>query len=645
MLPSPRMATRVLWLTKGLGPGGTERLLVEMGRARDRDRLEPTVAYVVPWKDHLAGELEEVGVTTVCLSARRRDPRWPLHLRQLLADGGFDVVHNHSPVLAVAARLAARTVPADRRPVMMTTEHNTWGSYHWATRWANRLTGRADLATFAVTEEVQASLRGVAAERAEVLVHGIDIDRVVEAAAGHRATVRDGLGLRADEVVIGTVANLRVQKDYPTLLDAARLLVDRGVAFRLVAVGQGPLEREITSRRDELGLGDHVVLAGFRPDAVEVMAACDVFVLASAWEGLPVAVMEAAALGLPIVATSVGGIAEQFGPTDALLVPPRDPVALAGALEAVLTDPRRRAELASAARSAAARFDIRRAIDTITTRYEQFVGVSPGRPSPAAIRRHVDAIDLRPATPDDREQILALLGVSLGWDDDSRYRELFAWKHERNPFGRSFAWVAERDGRVVAVRLFMRWMFLRGGSTLHAVRAVDTATHPDHQGHGLFTALTTHALEACRAEGVAFVFNTPNAQSRPGYLKMGWREVGRPRVAAAATRSAATSSRSPGAMARPSAGRCHSTSVPTSRRGSTRAVVGRHRRWRRRQTGRCGRRRMTSSPAGGTAWPSCTTASSTIERRRSSCASDVAEPDWSSWSPTSMATPIMPTNW
>ena len=305
-----------------------------------------------------------------------------------MADGGFDVVHNHSPVLAVAARLAGRTVPADRRPVMMTTEHNTWGSYHWATRWANRLTSRADLATFAVTEEVRASLRGVAGERAEVLVHGIDIDRVVAAAAGHRATVRDGLGLRADEVVVGTVANLRAQKDYPTLLAAARLLVDRGVAFRLVAVGQGPLEREITSRRDELGLGDHVVLAGFRPDAVDVMAACDVFVLASAWEGLPVAVMEAAALGLPIVATAVGGIAEQFGPTDALLVPPRDPVALAGALESVLADPCRRAELASAARSAAPRFDIRRAIETITTRYEQLVGVSPARP--IAARRSGD---------------------------------------------------------------------------------------------------------------------------------------------------------------------------------------------------------------------------------------------------------------
>ena len=336
-----------------------------------------------------------------------------------------------------------------------------------------------------------------------------------------------------DALVIGTVANFRAQKDYPTLLAAARLLVDRGVPFRLVAVGQGPLEREITDRRDELGLGDHVVLAGFRPDAVEVMAACDVFVLASAWEGLPVAAMEAAALGLPIVATSVGGIAEQFGPTDAVLVPPGDPVALAGALESVLTDPHRRAELSSAARLAAARFDIHRAMETLTARYEQLVGTPAWPPEPSPVPAHAAPRRDRAAAGDTRRpgRDPPLLRVSLGWDDAPRYRELFAWKHERNPFGPSLAWVVEHHGRVVAVRLFMRWEFRRGGTTVRAVRAVDTATHPDHQGRGLFTALTLHALEACRADGVAFVFNTPNVQSLPGYLKMGWREVGRPRTA------------------------------------------------------------------------------------------------------------------
>ena len=122
------------------------------------------LAYVLPWKDHLAGELEEAGVETVCLSTRRRDPRWPLRLRELIATGGFDVVHSHSPVPAVAARLAASSLPRRSRPMLVTTEHNTWTSYRRATRWANRLTSGADAATFAVTEEVRASLRGAAAD-------------------------------------------------------------------------------------------------------------------------------------------------------------------------------------------------------------------------------------------------------------------------------------------------------------------------------------------------------------------------------------------------------------------------------------------------------------------------------------------------
>jgi GNAT superfamily N-acetyltransferase len=238
-------------------------------------------------------------------------------------------------------------------------------------------------------------------------------------------------------------------------------------------------------------------------------------------------------IALPIVATRVGGVAEQLGNGAALLVPPRDPSALADALGAVLSDPRRRAELSAAARSLAPRFDVNRAMSALTARYEQLAGpvVTPHRhPLPPSPRRGASP-EVRRATSDDREQILALLRASLGWQDDDRWRELFAWKHERNPFGPSLGWVVEHEGQVVAVRLFMRWAFCRGGTTLPAVRAVDTATHPDHQHRGLFSALTRHALEACRGEGVAFVFNTPNNASRPGYLKLGWREVGRPATA------------------------------------------------------------------------------------------------------------------
>ena len=169
---------------------------------------------------HLVGELEAAGVRTVCLSTVRSDRRWPQRLRRLLATERFDVVHAHSPVPATVARLAVRTLSRADRPALMTTEHNTWDSHRLPTRWANRLTGRHDRATLAVTAETLASLRGPAAPRAEVLVHGVDLVRIRASAPAARARVRAALGLGVGDLAIGTVANFRAQKDYPNLLGA-----------------------------------------------------------------------------------------------------------------------------------------------------------------------------------------------------------------------------------------------------------------------------------------------------------------------------------------------------------------------------------------------------------------------------------------
>lgn len=131
----------------------------------------------------------------------------------------------------------------------------------------------------------------------------------------------------------------------------------------------------------------------------------------------------------------------------------------------------------------------------------------------------------------DETAVVALLAESLAWPDEIAV-PFFRWKHEDNPFGRSPAWVAEVDGELAGFRAFMRWRFRDGDATYRAVRAVDTVTSPHHRGGGVFRTLTEHGLDALRAEGVDFVFNTPNDQSRPGYLKMGWQLVGRLPVAA-----------------------------------------------------------------------------------------------------------------
>ncbi len=138
-----------------------------------------------------------------------------------------------------------------------------------------------------------------------------------------------------------------------------------------------------------------------------------------------------------------------------------------------------------------------------------------------------DDLEIREATDDDLPALLELLQSSLGWVPDEQYADFFRWKHHENPFGRSPMWVALDDGRIVGFRAWLRWRFTRRGSTWEAVRAVDTATHPDYQGRGIFRRLTTTSVDMLARQGVAHVFNTPNEQSRPGYLKMGWEEVGK----------------------------------------------------------------------------------------------------------------------
>jgi GNAT superfamily N-acetyltransferase len=137
------------------------------------------------------------------------------------------------------------------------------------------------------------------------------------------------------------------------------------------------------------------------------------------------------------------------------------------------------------------------------------------------------AIEIRPYRGADEAGVLELLEASLGGAPSGSWGpDFFRWKHLANPFGKSFMLVAEQGGRIIGLRAFLRWRFRAGTRSVQAVRAVDTATHPDFQGQGVFSRLTRKALDVLRDE-VDLVFNTPNEKSLQGYLKMGWSAVGR----------------------------------------------------------------------------------------------------------------------
>ena len=134
---------------------------------------------------------------------------------------------------------------------------------------------------------------------------------------------------------------------------------------------------------------------------------------------------------------------------------------------------------------------------------------------------------IRNATPADIPAIVQLLKASLGDVSSKKSVDYWNWKHVTNPFGPSPVLVAEEEGQLIGVRAFMRWDWQEGGKIYRALRAVDTATHPAHQGRGIFKKLTLQLVETASLEGYDFIFNSPNTQSTPGYLKMGWEEWGK----------------------------------------------------------------------------------------------------------------------
>ena len=138
-----------------------------------------------------------------------------------------------------------------------------------------------------------------------------------------------------------------------------------------------------------------------------------------------------------------------------------------------------------------------------------------------------DAIHVRMYRDEDMPAVLELLRASLGEPALlQRTEQLFRWKHIDNPFGHSVILVAEIDDTIVGLRAFMRWQLAHGGDLIECGRAVDTATHPSYQRQGIFKRLTMEAIEVARDVGLQVIFNTPNERSRPGYLKMGWSDVG-----------------------------------------------------------------------------------------------------------------------
>jgi L-malate glycosyltransferase len=371
---------RVLWLIKGLGRGGAEMLLYQAARLRDRDAFDCEVGFLLGSRDWLADDLRAEGVPVHLFSSEKHaDFRWALKLRRHLIANPVDVVHVHSPLVAAAARLVVRSLPRRVRPRTVSTEHLPWSGHNRLTRMANAATFRLDAAHLAVSDAVAASIPRRTRKHVQVLVHGIPVAHV-RAERRWRDTVREELGVAPGEVLVGTVANVTAQKAYPDLVEAAREVASRMSNVRFAVAGRGTLDDEMLALAERAGLDERLALLGAVEDAPRFMSACDIFVLASHWEGLPLVIMEAMALGLPVVATRVGGIPALIrDDREGMLVPKSRPDLLARAIEDLAADPERRKRIGRTASEDALRFDNEEAVRTIEALYRDLGESRDGR--------------------------------------------------------------------------------------------------------------------------------------------------------------------------------------------------------------------------------------------------------------------------
>ena len=213
-------------LIKSLGLGGAEQLLVHMMRHRDRERFDYEVAYILETENALVPELEAAGLTVHSLGARsNRDLAWTLRLRSLLLRGEYDVVHFHLPYAAVFGRMVVLTLPRRRRPALVSTEHTLWNRLALVWKVLNRATIGLDDRVLTVSEAARRTMPRSLQRRVQVVIHGIDpapVHAAMQEREALRRDVRAEFGLLDGELLALTVANLRPEKAYDVLLQAAR---------------------------------------------------------------------------------------------------------------------------------------------------------------------------------------------------------------------------------------------------------------------------------------------------------------------------------------------------------------------------------------------------------------------------------------
>lgn len=383
---------RVLHLIDGLGTGGSERSLAEMLAPLAERGIDGEVACLHRRPEGVEAQVRRHGFAVHHLP-NRTGPRIGA-LRRLLGNGAFDVLHTVHLSCDLLGRWAARGTPVR---VLTSQVNERYGPHRVADprvrAWKLEAVRRLDAFTarrwtdhfHAVSQTVADSTRrwlGIAADRVTVVPRGRDPHRLATP-PGTRRRIRGELGLDATAPVLLNVGRREFQKGQEYLLTAfARLAADHPDLVLLVAGRDGSAGPALDQRCAELGLTGRVRFLGHRDDVPALLAAADLFVFPSLYEGLPGALLEALGCATPVVASDIGPVREVVADGEsARLVPPADPLALATAVASLLADPETAAALAKRGRRVFhERFTLERSVDGMARLYRRLVPRTEGSP-------------------------------------------------------------------------------------------------------------------------------------------------------------------------------------------------------------------------------------------------------------------------
>ncbi|MEJ1237905.1 glycosyltransferase [Chryseolinea sp. T2] len=342
---------RILHVIKSLGRGGAETLLVETLKQHDKQLFEFHYVYFLPWKNQLVKDLEAEGVRVTCLNANNNIALLARtqKLAGYLRDNKIDLMHAHLPWAGVVARIASKWTKIP----LVYSEHNKQERYHLLTRLMNLSTVGLTTKIVAVSEDVAQSIirhKPSAAKKVITLRNGVNVNHFSRKLVD-RTSVKRGLAIPEDDFVIGTVAVFRTQKRLDVWLDIASKLAAAHSNIHFLIVGDGPLKEMLQERINALGLKQRVHLPGLQSDVRPYLAAMDLYLMSSQFEGLPIALLEAMAMECPVVATNAGGIGEVVrNEIDGLLTSVDEPELLFELSKRVLADAALRKRLSVASR-------------------------------------------------------------------------------------------------------------------------------------------------------------------------------------------------------------------------------------------------------------------------------------------------------